>query len=268
MLEALKTGAMAAVDAIYAVIPRRVPDAATLRDCRIVAHRGAHDNIRVPENTLAAFRLAREQGVWGIECDIRWSADLVPVIHHDTDTRRVFGRDLRVGDEPFSRLREAVPELPSLAEVIAEFGGHTHLMLELKAGDFPDPRRQRDILRQHLQRLAPGRDYHLLALDPALFELADFVPREHCLPVSELAVARLSDAAIESGFGGLLGHFLLLTEGVRRRHGRAGQRIGTGFIASRNSLFRELNRGVEWIFTNDAVKLQQIVNRHLPPGRS
>jgi len=268
MLETLKTGAMAAVDAVYAAIPRRVPDAATLRDCRIVAHRGAHDNVRVPENTLAAFRRAREHGVWGIECDIRWSADLVPVIHHDPDTRRVFGRDLTLAGTPFARLRETVPEVPSLAEVIAQFGGATHLMLELKAGCFPDPQRQRDILREHLQPLTPGRDYHLLALDPALFALADFISRRHCLPVSELAVSRISDAVIEGGFGGLLGHFLLLTEGVRHRHARAGQRIGTGFVASRHALFRELNRGVEWIFTNDAVKLQQIVNRHLPQGRS
>ncbi len=268
MLQSMKTGAMAAVDAVYAAIPQRVPDAATLRECRIVAHRGAHDNVRVPENTLASFQRAREHGVWGIECDIRWSADLVPVIHHDPDTRRVFGRNLRLGEAPFAQLREAVPQIPALAEVIEQFGGSTHLMLELKAGCFPEPRRQRDILRQHLQPLTPGRDYHLLALDPALFALADFVPRRYCLPVSELAVSRLSSAAIENGFGGLLGHFLLLNERVRRRHGRAGQRIGTGFVASRNALFRELNRGVEWIFSNDAVKLQQIVNRHLPPGRA
>jgi glycerophosphoryl diester phosphodiesterase len=263
MRKILKNAAMRTTDAVQAIIARRAPDVATLRDCRLVAHRGAHDNVGVLENTMTAFRLARSRGIWGIECDVRWSADLVPVIHHDPDTRRVFGRDLTLVEQRFSDLREELPELPSLAELIAEFGGTTHLMLELKADAFPDPDRQRRILREHLEPLVPGRDYHLLALDPALFELADFVPRRHCLPVSELGVGRLSAAVIEGGFGGLLGHFLLLNERVRRRHARAGQRIGTGFVASKNCLFRELNRGVEWIFTNDAVKLQRIVNESL-----
>jgi hypothetical protein len=33
-----------------------------------------------------------------------------------------------------------------------------------------------------------------------------------------------------------------------------------GFIASKNSLYRELNRGVEWVFTNDALKLQAMLS--------
>ena len=37
----------------------------------------------------------------------------------------------------------------------------------------------------------------------------------------------------------------------------------TGFISSKNCLFRELNRSVDWIFSNDAVKIQKIRNRYL-----
>jgi len=263
MREILKNTALRATDAVQATIARRAPDEAALRGCRIVAHRGAHDNAGIPENTLAAFRLARASGIWGIECDIRWSADLVPVIHHDPDTRRVFGRDLTLREQRFAELRAQLPQLPSLAELVAEFGGHTHLMLELKADAFADPARQRDILREQLEPLVPGRDYHLLALDPRLFSLADFVPPRHCLAVAELGVARLSAAALEGGYGGLLGHYLLLNERLRQRHARAGQRIGTGFVASKNCLFRELNRGVEWIFSNHAVRLQQAVDASL-----
>jgi glycerophosphoryl diester phosphodiesterase len=250
MKEILQNAAMRTTDVVQAAVPRQTPHREALRACKIVAHRGAHGG-GVRENTMAAFQLARSRGVWGIECDIRWSADLEPVIHHDPDTRRVFGHELRLDAQPCSRLQQTLPELPTLAEV------------ELKAGSFPDPSRQRRILQERLAALEPGRDYHLLALDPALFELADFVPRRYCLPVSELAVARLSAAAIAGGFGGLLGHFLLLNERIRQRHARAGQPIGTGFVASKNCLFRELNRGVEWVFSNEAVKLQQIVEETL-----
>lgn len=266
MKEILQNAAMRTTDVVQAAILRQTPDPAALRACKIVAHRGAHDRQNVRENTMAAFELARSRGVWGIECDLRWSADLEPVIHHDPDTRRVFGSDLRLAERPLDALRQQLPELPSLADLVAEFGGNTHLMLELKAESFPDPKKQRRILRERLAPLEPGRDYHLLALDPALFELADFVPRRYCLPVTELAVSRLSAAALAGGYGGLLGHFLLLNERIRRRHAEAGQRIGTGFIASRNCLFRELNRRVEWVFTNEAVKLQQILDETLAQG--
>jgi len=260
-------------DTVMAAIPRRPSPLPALRRCKLVSHRGEHDNRRVFENTLPAFHQARDHGVWGIECDIRWSADLVPLILHDADARRVFGSALSPARERFAGLRAQLPQIPTLAELLAEFGGRTHLMLELKAEHFPHPARQRQILREQLAGLEPGRDYHLLALDPDLFSLAPFVPPACCLPVSQLSVARLSDTAVEAGYGGLLGHFLLLNERLRRRHARAGQHIGTGFVTSRNCLMRELNRGVEWIFSNEAMKLQLMVDQMLreagdEPGRA
>jgi glycerophosphoryl diester phosphodiesterase len=34
-------------------------------------------------------------------------------------------------------------------------------------------------------------------------------------------------------------------------------------VASRNCLFRELNRGIRWIFSNDAVRIQKIRDHYL-----
>lgn len=47
----------------------------------ILAHRGA--SAYAPENTLAAFLLARELGADGIELDVQLTRDKVPVIIHD-----------------------------------------------------------------------------------------------------------------------------------------------------------------------------------------
>jgi glycerophosphoryl diester phosphodiesterase len=41
------------------------------------------------------------------------------------------------------------------------------------------------------------------------------------------------------------------------------QNLATGYVNSKNCLFRELNRGVEWIFSDNAVALQKIVNQLL-----
>ena len=61
----------------------------------VVAHRGASAD--APENTLAAFELAREQGADGIEFDVRLTADGVPVVIHDETLRRTASLDRAVG---------------------------------------------------------------------------------------------------------------------------------------------------------------------------
>lgn len=258
MRQWLQQAAMGAADALTAIIPRSPPPGSVLKTCKIISHRGEHDNAQLVENTLPAFACARANGVWGIECDIRWTADLVPVICHDPSGERLFRNSQPLASMQFREVRRQMPLIPSLAEVVAEFGGNTHLMLEIKSENLPDPARQECILRELLAGLTPGQDYHILALDPALLSRVAFVPRRYCYLVAELEVERLSRQCLELGCGGLAGHYLLLGNKVCERHRRAGQGIGTGFVASRACLYRELNRGVDWIFSNDAVKIQKI----------
>ena len=263
VLELLQKIAMKLADLVMAVIPRPVPDEGVLRECKIISHRGEFDNISVKENTLEAFRHATSHGVWGIECDIRWTADLTPVVCHDADTRRVFGPSLKLAEICFSDLREQQPQIPSLAEVVAEFGTRTHLMLEIKEEHYPQPEQQSRILEDTLAALKPAEDYHFLALDPDLFQRVRFAPNSSCLPVAELNVQHLSEASLLQNLGGLSGHYLLLRNSLLVKHHQRGQRIGTGFVSSRNCLFRELNRGVRWIFSNDAVRVQKILDSYL-----
>lgn len=266
MRQWLQDAAMKTVDAAAAISPQAVPQAVALRNCKVIAHRGAHDRNRIIENTLPAFTTASAAGVWGIECDIRWTADLVPIIHHDPTCQRLFGDPARLAALNYSEIRERLPLIPTLAEVIEELGGRTHLMLEIKEDYYPREQQQKAILRDLLRPLLPGRDYHFLLLDPALARYVDFLPREFCFLVAQLNVSQLSKHCLEQGFGGLTGHFLLLNEQLKRRHADQGQGMGTGFIGSRNALFRELNRGIDWIFSNDAVKIQKIRDQYLSRG--
>lgn len=50
---------------------------------RVIAHRGA--SAAAPENTLEAFRLARELGADWVELDARRTADGAVVVHHDAE---------------------------------------------------------------------------------------------------------------------------------------------------------------------------------------
>jgi len=261
-MPSLQDIAMWVVDCVMDTLPRRTPDAPALARCKIISHRGEHDNKTIMENTVAAFDSAVQAGVWGIECDIRFTRDLVPVICHDPCGTRVFGVTTPNAQLNLSELREALPQIPTLEEVVAGFGNTTHLMLELKEEHWPQPQTQRDTLAATLAALTPAEDYHLLALNPDLFQRVEFAPANACLPVAELNFRRLSQIALDRGYAGLGGHYVLLGKRFYERHIAQGQRLGVGFPRSKNALFRELNSGNEWIFSNDAVHLQNVLNAH------
>jgi glycerophosphoryl diester phosphodiesterase len=52
----------------------------------VIAHRGARAH--APENTLAAFKLAHEEGVVWIETDVKLTHDGVPILMHDNTLDR------------------------------------------------------------------------------------------------------------------------------------------------------------------------------------
>ncbi|WP_235934774.1 glycerophosphodiester phosphodiesterase [Candidatus Laterigemmans baculatus] len=109
----------------------------------IVAHRGAsHD---APENTMAAFELAWEQGADGIEGDFHLTSDGHIVCIHDADTERVSGVKRVVAKTPLKTLREMEvgrwkgPEwegepIPTFAEVLSSIPEGKQFFIELKTG--------------------------------------------------------------------------------------------------------------------------------------
>lgn len=249
------------IDRIFERRPGSVPDERALARCRLVSHRGEHDGRGVLENTLAAFDAAVAAGVWGIECDIRWTRDLTPVVIHDPDLRRVFGLDRTVSACTLPELQRDCPALPTLAEVIGRYGGKAHLMVEIKAEAYPDPGRQNRILQGLFAALAPGADFHLLSLTPEMFRRTSFAPPSACLPVARLNVRRMSRLALREGYGGVAGHYALVGGAVIRRQHAAGQGVGTGYPRSPRVLARELGRQVDWIFSNHAGEIQGWIRR-------
>ncbi|MDY6872884.1 MAG: glycerophosphodiester phosphodiesterase family protein [Chloroflexota bacterium] len=101
---------------------------------KIYAHRGASS--QAPENTLAAFQLAFEQGADGIELDVMLSKDQQLVVIHDDTVDRTTDGTGRVSDLTLAELKrldagEGEP-IPTLAEVLDRFGGQFPINIELK----------------------------------------------------------------------------------------------------------------------------------------
>ena len=255
------------LDRFYARWPQSIPAKDHLAQCKLIAHRGDYDNQYVFENTMAAFDRAGAGGVWGIELDLRWTRDLHPVVLHDTNLRRVFGRDCTIRQATLAELKSECPLVPTLAQLIPRYGKKMHLMIEIKAEMYPDPPRQNRILAELLADLQPVEDYHFLTMTPQMFNVIDCVPRNAFLPVAHFNFFQLSKLAIEQNYGGIAGHYVLLTRSRLNRHKDFMQNMATGYVNSKNCLFRELNRGVEWIFSDRAVELQKVVNQLLQTGQ-
>lgn len=109
----------------------------------LVAHRGASEV--APENTLAAFQLAWDEGAAYIEGDFYLAADGRVVCIHDKTTGRTTTSDLPVAHTDSVTLRGldvgtwkaprwAGERIPYLREVLAAVPAGGHLLLEVKCG--------------------------------------------------------------------------------------------------------------------------------------
>jgi glycerophosphoryl diester phosphodiesterase len=248
------------IDSIFEIWPQPVPLKKKLKQCRIISHRGVYDNKTVFENTLEALEGVKQAGIWGVEIDLRWTKDLVPVVIHDKTLDRLFDSPIRVSERKFSVIRKSFPMIPSLEEVVDKYGKDLHLMLEIKKESYFDPAYQNRVLTDIFKNLRPMENFHLISLNPEMFDLISFVPPKVCLPISTTNPRVYSRLALTRGYGGINGHYLLVNNGMLFRHHGKNQKVGTGFVESINCLFRELNRGVDWVYSNDAVQLQAQVN--------
>lgn len=110
---------------------------------KIIAHRGAsHD---APENTLAAFRMAWEQGADGAEGDFYLTPDQRVVCIHDKTTKRTTGAELVVTETSYTELAKLDAgswkgdafkgeRIPVLEDVLDAVPAGKYFFLEIKDG--------------------------------------------------------------------------------------------------------------------------------------
>ena len=108
-----------------------------------IAHRGASGH--APENTMAAFRLAVEQGADWIELDVHQTADGHLVVLHDLTLKRTAGDPSPVQTLTLKQIKKfdvglwwdkayRGERVPTLDEVLAFAEGRIRVQIELKHG--------------------------------------------------------------------------------------------------------------------------------------
>jgi glycerophosphoryl diester phosphodiesterase len=102
-----------------------------------VAHRGLWSPKGAPENSLAAFEAAVEAG-YGIELDVRLSADGVVMVFHDEGLERMTLRQGRFAEHTAVelaalRLKDSREPIPTLRQVFDLVDGRALIHLEIKS---------------------------------------------------------------------------------------------------------------------------------------
>jgi glycerophosphoryl diester phosphodiesterase len=98
-----------------------------------------------------------------------------------------------------------------------------------------------------------------MALTPHTLLPFDFAPPATFAAIAYLWPYRLSRWVEKRAWGAFCAHYTMMGRRTISQHHSVGQCLGTGFIDSPNILFRELNRGVDWLFSNRAAILQKII---------
>lgn len=140
---------------------------------QITAHRGASG--RAPENTMAAVRLAIDDGADWLEIDVQESKDGVIVVVHDSDLKKVAGVATRIWEATADELRSVDvgsffdskfedERVPTLAEVLEACRGKIKVNIELKVYGHGQQLEQRvaDLVEQYKMT----DDIVVMSLDP------------------------------------------------------------------------------------------------------
>lgn len=135
------------VAAVYLLFPQTQPlqSVLGLSDPVITYHRGYSS--RAPENTMASFEAALEDGCPRIELDVQMTADGVAVVTHDTSLRRCTGCNANIYDLPYAQVQQldagrwfhrqfTGSYIPTLEEVLALCKGKAELNIEIKPSTF------------------------------------------------------------------------------------------------------------------------------------
>ena len=106
-----------------------------------ISHRGVHDNIRCPENSIEAFKQAIKKG-YIIELDVHLLKDNEIVVFHDDNLERMTGINKKIKDTTYKELQKmnllnTKYRIPKLIDVLDLVDGKVPLLIELKYDNPP-----------------------------------------------------------------------------------------------------------------------------------
>jgi len=242
----------------------------------IFAHRGS--SAHAPENTLAAFELAIQQGADAIELDAKLTADGQVVVIHDPTVNRTTGADGAVREMSLAELKKLDAgshfdigfrgePIPTLDEVFETVGHRIFINVEIT-----NYLSLLDDLPEHIVKIVKRHKVEnrilFSSFNPfALIRVKRLLPKT---PIGLLALPGKSGAWSRSWIGRVLGYQALhpeasdLTLALIKKVHQGNCRVHVYTVNSEQQMRQFFTLGVDGIFSDDPVLAKQALaeDRH------
>lgn len=252
----------------------------------IIGHRGA--SAVAPENTLAAFTRAIQDGADGIEFDVRLSQDGVPVVIHDaklartgliegvvaelsaevlgkTDVGSWFSQRANAQDMDFAN--EKLPSLQQVFDLFSDSDVLLYLEMKSRAGD--EKRLSAEVagaIRKHAiaeQVIVSSFDLALVqavkAIDSAIRTAALFEPRVS-LPATLVRRMKLVELAKACGADEICLHHALAGRRLTEHARKSQLDVVVWTVDNPDWVERARSRGVKALITNNPANMVRYRN--------
>lgn len=237
----------------------------------VFAHRGAKKY--APENTIAAFELAVEQGADSIELDAKLSADNEVMVIHDQTVDRTTNGKGKVNGLTLAELKQldagsffdprfSGEPIPTLDDVFESVGKKTFINVELtnyaSRNDALVPLVIEIVKRHGLQGSVLFSSFFPVNLRRALALLPE-------VPVGLLAwdgvIGTINRSAIYLGLSPKIVHPYLkdVNDRLMERERKRGRRVHVWTVNEESDLLKMKDLGVDGVFTDDPVTALRVL---------
>lgn len=242
----------------------------------IFAHRGASSH--APENTLASFMLAVEQGAKAIELDVQLTADKEVVVFHDLFLNRTTDGRGKLSDFTLSEIKAlnaAVgfepgyqeERIPTLDEVFSALPEDIFINIELKDFSFLTdnlPEKTAQVIdRFHAHNRVLISSFNPAALKN-FFQFQPNIPRGRLLSGFMGINLYRFHPTLSVRFQSIHLPYKLLSSSQIRSFKKRGLKVFTYTLNHPEDILRSIELGVDGFFTNDPAFARRLITGHSP----
>jgi glycerophosphoryl diester phosphodiesterase len=239
------------------------------KSCKNLAHRGASGY--APENTMVAFRRAEQLGADGFELDVLLTRDGVPVVIHDETLDRTTDGKGWVHQHTYAELLHldagswfapafAGEKIPTLEQVIAEFGKRMFLNIELKNSYIPMPQLEAKVI-ELIRRYGVEKNCLVSSFDH--HSVADFHELAPEIPIGLLydcILVHAHEYAKRVGAMALHPYFRCTTKKLVDAAHAEGLQVNVWTVNETSDMHWMLAIGVDAIITNYPDRLRDVLD--------
>jgi glycerophosphoryl diester phosphodiesterase len=216
----------------------------------LLAHRGAHRGSSVQENSIAAFDRALEEGCDGFELDVRSTRCGCAIVCHDAKLN---------GVAVSQAVRNQLPRLPRIQEVVRRYGARGFLDIELKTAGLETR------LLSTLREYPPERDYVVSSFLPEV--VLELKARSEVVPVG--IICGKASQLVEwrkLPVDYVIVHRSLVTRRLVQLVHSAGRKIFVWIVNDKRSMLQLAGWGVDAIISDKTELLVKTLRSSEPSG--